>query len=345
MERVHYYNFHDLLKVQIFINRPGWFDSYLEKSFRHYEVEEFKNARLVIRIGPYSPQLRECAIVDGKYFIRRNYVFYRSHYKMAWWETEIEGIESELTQVKIDCNSFARMVVPGETIYNLIRFKLGQKGYPLLHGSALGKDGMAYMFSARGGTGKTITTLNFVKRGFDFYSDDSVILGDHEIFGFIVPFNLRFTYDIESLLGIKFSFKTRRELFLKHLIYFLTLGNISLFTTLEAKEVFPHTIKNHAPLRKVFILFQGPTFKIEKNFPLEWGTTDLLINMQFECPELIRLLLAYSYCFPRNPLTNFWEGMVKQITNALKGVEMHRISIPVFYSEEIFNKIYEEVFA
>jgi hypothetical protein len=343
MERVHFYNFHDLLKVQIIIQRLGWFDSYLEKTFRHYEVDDLDQIDLSIEVGPFSPKLEDCAIVDGKYFIKRDYIFYKSSYKMGWWETEIEGIERELTQVRIQCNAFGRMVIPGETIYNLIRFKLGQKGYPLLHGSAVGKDGMAYMFSARGGTGKTISTLNFVKMGFDFYSDDSVILGDHEIFGFIVPFNLRFTYDIESLLGIKFSSKTRRELFLKRLIYFLTLGNISLFTTLEAKEVFPHTIQNHAYLKKVFILFQGPTFKIEKKFPSEWGTTDLLVNMQFECPELIRLLLAYSYCFPQNPLTNFWEGIVKQIANALKGVEMHRISIPVFYSQEIFNKIYEEV--
>ena len=345
MERVHYYNFHNLLKVQIIIHRPGWFDSYLEKTFHHYEVDGLKDPNLIIRIGPFPPKLKDCAIVDGKYFVRRDYFFYKSYYKMAWWGTEIEGIESELTEVRIDCNGFGRMIIPGETIYNLIRFKLGQKGFPLIHGSAVGKNGMAYVFSARGGTGKTITTLNFVKRGFDFYSDDSVILGNHEIFGFIVPFNLRFTYDIESLLGMRFSWATRRELFLKRLINYLTFGKVSLFTTLEAKQVFPQTIRDRAHLNKVYILFQGPTFAIEENIPLKWATTDILINMQFECPELISLLLAYSYCFPNNPLSDFWERIEENISNALKGVEVHRISIPVFYSEEIFGRIYEEVSA
>ncbi len=343
MFRTHYYNFHDLLKVRIIIHEPGWFDSYLEKTFHHYEVDRLNQIELSIEIGPFSPELKDCAIVDGKYFIRKDYIFYKSSYKMAWWETEIEGIEKELTKVRIKCNNLGRMVIPGETIYNLIRFKLGQKGYPLLHGSAVGKDGVAYVFSARGGTGKTISTLNFVRRGFDFFSDDSVILEDHEVFGFIVPFNLRFTYDIETLLGIKFSYKIKRDLFLKRLIYFLTLGHISLFTTLEAREVFSHQIKNHAPLKKVFILFQGPTFNIEKNFPLEWGVVDLLINMQFECPELIRTLLAYSYCFPQNPLTDFWEKIARQIKNAMNGVELYRISIPIFYSQEVFNLIYNEV--
>jgi hypothetical protein len=345
MERTHNYNFHDLLKVQIVILEPGWFDSYLEKTFRHYEVGELENLDLIIRVGSFIPNLKDCAIIDGKYFVRRNYIFYKSSYKMAWWDIEIEGIEGELTQVRIDCNAFGRMVIPGETIYNIIRFKLGIKGYPLIHGSAVGKDGVAYLFSARGGTGKTITTLNFVKRGFDFYSDDSVILGNHEIFGFIVPFNLRFTYDIESLLGMQFSWATKRELFLKRLIYYLTLGKVSLFTTLEAKQVFPQTIRERARLKKVCILFQGPKFAIEKNIPLKWATTDILVNMQFECPELISLLLAYSYCFPQSPLSNFWERIGENMVRALKGLETHRISVPVVYDEETFNRIYEEVSA
>lgn len=229
----------------------------------------------------------------------------------------------------------------------IISFDLNwvKKGYPLIHGSAVGKDGRAYVFSARGGTGKTITTLNFVKRGFDFYSDDSVILGDHEIFSFVVPFNLRFTYDIESLLGIQFSPKTKRELFLKRCIYFLTAGKISLFTTLEAKQIFPYAIRSRGSLEKVYILFQGPEFSLEKNIPLEWATTDTLVNMQFECPELISLLLAYSYCFPKSVLSNFWEKIGGNIIDALKGVETHRISIPVSYTEEIFDRIYNEASA
>ena len=343
MERVHYYNFHELLKVQIIIHRSGWFDSYLERAFGHYEVGGLNNLTLIITVGPFSPELKDCAIIDGKYFVKKDYIFYRSSYKMAWWETEIEGIEKEVTQVRIHSNTFGRMVFPGETIYNLIRFKLAMRGYPLLHGSGVGKDGMAYLFSARGGTGKTISSINFVRRGFDYYSDDSVILGDHEIFSFVVPFNLRFTYDVESLLGIEFSHKIKREIFLKRFLHFLTLGKISLFTTLEAKEVFPHALRDRAHLKKVYILFQGPEFSIESHIPLSGAITDLMINMQFECPDLISLLLAYSYCFPNSPLSYFWERMTQQLFDSLTGVEIHRIAIPIFYSDEIFNRIYEEV--
>jgi len=343
VEKIHLYNFHDLLNVRILIRRPSWFDSYLEKTFGYYEVKTLGPIDLSIDIGPFTPQIQDCAMIDGKYFVRRDYIFYRTNYKMAWWETEINGIEKETTQVGIQCNQFGRVVIPGETIYNLIRFKLATKGYPLVHGSGVGKDGNAYLFSARGGTGKTISTLNFVRRGFDYYSDDSVILGDHEILGFIVPFNLRFTYDVEALLGIKFSQKTRRELFLKRLLYFLTLGQISLFTTIEAKQVFPSAIRDRAHLKKVYILFHGPEFTIEKNVPLEWAVNDLLINFQFECPELISLLLAYSYCYPENPLSDFWEKINERLVDSLRGIETHRISIPIFYSDEIFNRVYEEV--
>lgn len=343
MEKIYLYNFHDLLKVRILVRRPSWFDSYLEKTFSYYEVETLNCIDLSIDIGPFSPNIENCAIIDGKYFVKKDSIFYKMKYKMAWWETEINGIEKETTQVRIQCNPFGRIVIPGETIYNLIRFKLATKGYPLVHGSGFGKDGMAYLFSARGGTGKTISTLNFVKRGFDYYSDDSVILGDHEILGFIVPFNLRFTYDVEALLGIKLSQKTKRELFFKRLLYFLTFGQISLFTTLEAKQVFPTSIREKARLKKVYILFHGPEFGIEKNVPLEWVVNDLLINFQFECPELISLLLAYSYCYPENPLSNFWENLNRRLFDSLKGIETHRISIPILYSEEVFRQVYEEV--
>jgi hypothetical protein len=343
VEKIHFYNFHNLLRVQVIIRRPHWFDSYLENTFRHYEVEALNSIDLSIDIGPFSPKIGECAIVDGKYFVRRDYIYYKTKYKIAWWETEIRGIEKERTDVGIQCNPFGRAVIPGETIYNLIRFKLATRGYPLVHGSAVGKDGGAYLFSARGGTGKTISTLNFVKRGFDYYSDDSVILGDHEIFGLIVPFNLRFTYDVEALLGVKFSPKTKRELFLKRLLYFLTLGQISLFTTLEAKEVFAASIRERALLKKVYILFHGPEFAIEKDVPLEWVVNDLLINFQFECPELIGLLLAYSYCYPENPLSHFWERVNQQLYDSLSGVESHRISIPTLYSDEVFSRVYQEV--
>jgi len=342
-ERTHFYNFHDLLHVRIIIRRPSQFDGYLKKTFSYYEVKNLDRIDLSIEIGPFSPKIKNCAIIDGKYFVRKDYIFYRTNYKMAWWQTEINGIEQETTQVGIRCNQFGRIIIPGETIYNLIRFKLATKGYPLVHGSGVGKGEKAYLFSARGGTGKTISTLNFVRRGFDYYSDDSVILGDHEILGFIVPFNLRFTYDVETLLGIKFTPKTKRELFLKRLLYFFTLGQISLFTTLEAKEIFPSSIRERAFLKKVYILFHGPEFAVEKNVPLEWVVNDLMINFQFECPELIGLLLAYSYCFPETPISNFWEEIKQRLVYSLRGIETHRISIPIFYNDEVFNRVYEEV--
>ncbi len=343
MEKVHYYNFHDLLKVQALILRSGWFDSYLEKTFSHYEVEALDHIDLFIRIGPFSPDLKDCAIVDGKYFVKKDYLFYRSSYKMAWWETEIEGIEGGVTRVRIRSNSFGRMVFPGETIYNLIRFKLAMKGYPLLHGSGVGKDGMVSLFSARGGTGKTISTINFVRRGYDYYSDDSVILGDREIFSFIVPFNLRFTYDVESLLGIKFSAKTKKELFLKRLVHYFTFGKINLFTTLEAREVFPNAIRNRGNLKRVYLLIQGPGFGIERNVLKALATKQLLINVLFESVELTQWLLAYGFCNPGSPIPHFWEEFKKQIDLKLDNIACHRITLPRGYTQEIFEELYEEV--
>lgn len=343
MQTSHFYNLHNILKIRTVIENPGRYDSYLEKTYRHYEVEDEGDADLVITIGRFAADLSGCAMVDGKYFVKDNYLFYRSRYKLAHWNTEIQGIEGRVTRVRIDCNSFGRMVIPGETIYNLIRFKLAQKGYPLIHGSAVGQGGDGYVFSARGGTGKTITSLNFVRRGLDFYSDDSVMLHGESALGFVVPFNLRFTYDVESLLGVHFSGAVRRELFVKRLISLFTLGRISLFTTLEPKEVFPRSIRDKARLKKAFILVQGPRLSIEEHIPLEWATQEMLINMQFEAPELTGLILAYSYCFPLSPAGDFWDRVEGQIRDSLAGAETHRITVPVVYTKEVFEEIYRKV--
>ena len=170
-----------------------------------------------------------------------------------------------------------------------------------------------------------------------------MILGDHEIFSFIVPFNLRFTYDVESLLGIKLSLKTKRECFWKRLIHYFTIGKINLFTTLEAKEVFPNAIRDRGNLKKVVLLIQGPSFAVERNILKAHVTKQLLINVLFESAELTKCLLAYSFCKPRSRIPHFWEEFGKQIDRNLEGVACHRISLPREYTKSIFEEFYEEV--
>lgn len=345
MEKVRYYNFHDILKMKVINGRKSIFDKYLDKPFYHYEVSKLENTDLSIFVGKVSPDKEDCFIVDGRYYIKKNYIFYENTYKYARWKVEIKGLESAKTEVNIQSNLPGRVVFPGETIYSLIRYKLCLKGYPLIHGSGVGLNNQGYIFSARPGTGKTITTINLVKKGFNYYSDDSVILGKKEFFGFIVPLNLRFTYDVEKLLGIHFSPSVKLQLFWKKMLYFLTLKKISLFTTLRAEDVFKDAIKEKANITKIFVLTQGSEFSVKKHPRREEITKKIFLNMWFESPELVSMQYAYNFVFPDNSLANFWNNTYESIFQNIGNTEYYEIILPFNYSHDIFERFYGEVLA
>lgn len=345
MEKVSYYNFHNILKVKIVKCRKSVFDNYLDKTFYHYEADKLDNIDLSIFIGKVLPDKENCFIVDGRYYVKKDYIFYENTYKYARWKVEIKGLESAETEVNIQSNVPGRVVFPGETIYSLIRYKLCLKGYPLIHGSGVSLNNHGYLFSARPGTGKTITTVNLVKKGFDYYSDDSVILGKREFFSFIVPFNLRFTYDVEKLLGIHFSPSIRFQLFWKRMLYFLTLKKVSLFTTLKAEDVFKDAIKEKTNISKVYVMMQGWEFSVKKYRRREDIAKKIFLNLWFESPELISMHYAYNFVFPDSSLANFWNNTYDSIFQAIENVQYYEVILPFNYSEDIFERFYEEALA
>lgn len=341
--KIEYYNFHNILKMKIIFINPKLFDSYLGKIFGYYKVPNIETADLIIKIGKFSPNLKDCRIVDGKYYVKKDFIYYQTKYKMAWWETEINGIEQDVTNVKINSNIWGKMVYPGETIYNLIRFKLANKGFSMLHAAGIGKNGMVYIFSGRSGAGKTLSLINFLRKGFDYYSDDSVILGKGEIYGFVIPLNLRFTYDVESLLGIKFSFKKRIEIFIKKIIQLLSFKYINLFTNLEIKEVFHKAIKNNGNLKSVYLLINAPKFEIKHNISRLCATKQLFLNIFFESIELKKWLLAYCFCNPQSSLNGYWENLINIIYFNLSQITCNRVELPKKYTNMVFQKLYEEL--
>ncbi len=339
------YNYHNILKLRIIRQKKSFFDTYLNKIFSHYKVPSVSDPDLCIFIGDFSPGLENCFIVDSRYYVKKNYIFYENKYKFARWKIEIEGLESAKTNVRIKSNSLGRAVFPGETIYSLIRYKLSQKGYPLIHGSGVGLDGKGCIFSARGGTGKTITAVQLVKKGFDYYSDDSVILGKNELFSFIAPFNLRFNYDVKKLLGIHFSASLRFEIAWKRALYYLTLKRISLFANIHAKDIFRDSIKDKTSISKIFSLTQGPVFCVNKEISRANIAKKLFINIWFESSELIAMQYAYNFVFPDSQLTNFWKNTYASIYENIGNADYYEVIMPPIYSQEIFERFFSECFA
>ena len=334
------YNFHDLVTLRVRRHRRTWADSFLDSTFAYYRVEPTAGeVDIDVAVGLFELRLAGTLSVDGRWWVAPGRVLYDSRLKVGRWRTEIEGLDGDRLRVRITSNTPARMVFPGETIYSLVRLSLARRGHLLLHAPAVTFGGRALLLPARGGTGKTITAVNFARRGWGFMGDDSAILTDCGVRSFVVPFNLRFTYDVQRLLGIRFSRRKRSEIVLKRCLSVATLGHINLFSRIDPVDVFGGQIVDAAPLGAVYLLVQGPEAAISDPQPVEPFAESVLINTLFEADELRAMLLAYRYGNPGSHLATLWDEAREALRHRLADCLCRRVTVPGRYTPDVFEMI------
>jgi hypothetical protein len=337
---VHAYNIHDLLTLRIRRRRATAADSFLDSTFVYYRTDRLESdPDIDVEIGPFAADTAGALLLDGRWYVRPDAILYDTRMKIARWRTEIRGLDGDRLRVRIDANYPARMVFPGETIYSLIRLRLAQKGLLLLHAPAVAAGGKALLLPARGGTGKTITAIRFARAGWGFMGDDSSILAADGVRSFIVPFNLRFTYDVERFLGIRFVPRKRLEIFLKRCLSLATLGSINLFSRIDARDVFGDRIVHRAALGAVYILIQGAEPAVSPPQPADLAARSVLINTLFEADELRAMLLAYGYGNPGSPLKRVWDDFGDRLAERLGRCVCRRVTVPPDYPPEVFEMI------
>lgn len=338
---VDHYSFEDLVTLRITRRRRlPVVDQFLDTTFAFYRVDDLPGQPDIdVTLGPVKPRPRGCSVIDGRYHVDDRSITFETEMKLARWRTRIEGLDGGPLSVRIDANLPARMVFPGETLYSLIRLHLLEKGMVLLHAPGVVHNGRALVLPARGGTGKTITAVNFARSGWGFMGDDSSILSAAGIASFIVPFNLRFTYDVESLLGIRFSRAKRAEILGKKLLSMATLGRINLFSRIYPWDIFSDTLVHRAPLGAVYLLVQGPEAGISPLQPTDTFARQVLINTLFEADELRCLLLAWCYRNPSSPLVDAWTRCRALLEERLDGVTCRIVTVPAVYTPEVFESI------
>jgi hypothetical protein len=335
-----HYDFHGLLSMRVRRDRRTRADGYLDSTFAYYRTPEPRGeADIDVDVGPFEPDLEGTVRLDGRWWVAPGRVVFESRLKMAWWRTQIEGLEGGPLRVRIHANWPGRMVFPGETIYSLVRLRLAEKGLLLLHAPAVTHAGRALLLPARSGTGKTITAINFAQRGWGFMGDDSSIVTPDGAASFIVPFNLRFTYDVERLLGIRFSRRKRAEIFLKKCLGIATRGRITLFSRIYPWDIFGPQIVDRAPLGAVYILIQGPCPAVSEPQPPDLFTKSVLVNTLFEADELRAMLLAYCYVNTGSPLKDLWHDFERQMAARFARAVLRTVTVPPAYTPDVFEMI------
>ena len=334
-----YYNIHNILTFKIvdengILNRI--FDT-IRIEYKNFESEELKKPDFTIYLGKFTPSNQDCYILDNKHCIKEDYFYCKDSHKIAKWEFEMSGFETDNLIVRISTNPFASMIISGFVIDPLIIFKMNEKGYPIVHSSCVSKDDHAHLFTAQGGGGKTSTALYSVERGFNFLGDNFIILDKGHVLSFLSPLNI-FSFNLAPIVRKNMSIKSRAEFYFKDLLY--RMRGPRVVTKINVKDVFPDSLANKSKLDSVFLLIPKEKFDIAE-IDKEELIRYFAANLKLDSFPFLKYLMEYSYMFPESKMATHWDRYEESLRKNLDdNISIFRVEVPQKYDTNTFEGIW-----
>ncbi len=339
---VNYFNIHDIVKFKINDTQKRLFKNLLGNPFEEYsnyhsnEITD-ENLDFIVNVVDKLEKRPDCFILDDKYYIDKGYIYTTDSYKIAQWIIEIIKENNSYT-LNIKANRTARLFISGFFIDFFIQYILTQKGYSTVHSSGVSHNGNSYLFSGRGGSGKTSIAIHLVstEESFQFMGDDFIILKDEYAFPFITPLNL-FTYNINSFLINKFNNRQKCSFFLKNILFMLTFGYAKFFTKLNPMLIFPEKISSHEKISNIFIILPTNQEGIHEANVTQLGKKEviqyLVNNMKMDSWYIPKYFIQYGFLFPTDEFSTYWQDYENNLINNLpKITNCYKVVLPKLVS-------------
>lgn len=246
--RVLFYNLHDIIRVK----------SDIDLRLNYFQCgESSKEADLIIKTVDYRPidKKKYQQVASGLYYSKAaNSIVSNMSIlglKVSW---EIRNILSPGTELRVSKSyrflSKYILVFPVSSVHNLIglfhmilQIKMLLKNYSFLTGGCAILNGKSIIFTGTGGSGKTLTTINFVEAyDADFMSDDFLIINKDSFYSYPTPLKFRkFNLDFVSYSTFinpvkKFKEKVKDQAKGECDIYFLELSASQFIKDISAAE-------------------------------------------------------------------------------------------------------------
>lgn len=339
------YNLHDIIKFKIVRDKNYGIRDLINLKFTFFEVEDDVNdPDITLNIGKFTSSNENCYTVDHKYYVKDNYFYCKNSEGKAKWEVEIAGFEEGDTTINFKgkvggLQSFINYdFIAQNLLLRIIEYKLASKGYFLIHGAGISKDGEAYVFAGRGGTFKTSLCMDFIRKaGFEFLGDDHVILHKDKVFSF--PMSFSFGFMCEHLPNEDSWNIFSRIKFAKYL------------WDKKGKKDNLIEISKVSKLKNLFFIVKTNKKTITKReIPLEEVVDRLIANNRLEdfislggmginSGPFLKYALAYSYIFPDSQIATQKEFSEKVVKSILENVPIHEIEISNNYNLNVFKRV------
>jgi hypothetical protein len=311
------YNIHNLLKIRI-DNISRHLVKDLNLRYHYFEDKSGENPDILVTIGPFKPDLKDCFCLDRKFYIKKNYIYLRDSDKGLKWEAEIYDIEKDTLRISFNHHFrnfltfpwflFPDLIMELYILQPIIEWRLLLKGYFLLHAGAVCKDGMATLIVGRGGSGKTQVVIDLLRKGFELISDDMVILKDKQVLSLPLSLGL---FSFSNNLG-------REDLSF--------LDKIRLLRFLAKKNIRLHPVTDSAELDKTFVIFSTPKSPSQISvLGYEELIRCLILNQKMEKTSYVSykyiigdFLNAYEYVFPKSIFHSLGNNLMRDILDKLK---------------------------
>jgi len=333
-----YYNIHNIVAFRIVDNTSGGnkFAKDWDIELRGFESNNPNSVDFVISMDKFNPDNHNCIILDDDYHIKEDYFYCRDSYQYAKWQLEMSGFEQGETTVRIHSNLLGKMLIPELVINPLIWFKLNEKGYPVVHGSAVSRDGQAYIFAGPGAAGKTTIALNLVEEGFKLMSEHFVILGKDGLLSFPTPLHVM-DFNLVPIIKDNMSLKHRVSFQTKQLFHYVTRKRIA--TKILPRDILPNSLVDKAKLHSVFLLLPKQEFKATR-ISKEELINHLVINQKLETIPFIKYMMEYAYLFPQSKMATYWTRYKQNLGQALDAAKaFYRVEVPLRYGNETLEKM------
>jgi hypothetical protein len=340
---IQHYDLHGIMKFQVRYNNKKNLIYNYNFPYSYFKVDHVDNPSIILNIAPFKPNNEECDVVFHKYYIKKNYLYFKEQHGFFSWHVEFQGIGKEKTIINFYWNR-----LPPKALFSpyyfpqiaymepLMDLKLAERGYCLLHSAAVSHEKKAILFAGRSGASKrTIAAYYLNKMNYSFIGDDKVIIKDGKVFSY--PMNIAVC---------NYSFKRDYTKKLSSLLE--KVKTVHYLYKMKDKLIFEFGLEDKASIHSINILskfqeIEEPLICPKKR---EEVISSLINNNLAEfTPDFYNSLVAYSYIFPESLNSSYSKLLKKNLDISLDNdIRMNEIILGTDYTKRQFDTNVGEFF-